>query len=243
MLAARSPAMHNSHFPAHSAQIGGRSPVFMSSPSARTRVKICGITRPEDGIRAALLGADAIGLVFYAPSPRAVSTSRAAEIAACLPPFVTRVGLFVNAAPAEVEAVLAGVRLDLLQFHGDESEADCLRFGYPYLKAISMRPELDVAAALAAYPNASGILLDAYHPAVPGGSGESFDWDRVPNERPVPIVLAGGLTPANVGDAVRAVRPYAVDVSSGVEAAKGIKDADKMAEFIRGVRRGDESRA
>ncbi len=234
--------MHNSRLPAHSAQIGGRSPGVMSSPSARTRVKICGITRPEDGVRAALLGADAIGLVFYAPSPRAVSVGRAAEIVASLPPFVTRVGLFVNAAPAEVAAVLEGVRLDLLQFHGEEHEVDCLGFGLPYLKAITMRPGLDVAAAVAAYPSASGILLDAYHPAVPGGSGESFDWDRVPNERPAPIVLAGGLTPANVAAAVRTVRPYAVDVSSGVEAAKGIKDADKMAEFIRGVRRGDESR-
>lgn len=213
------------------------------SLSARTRVKICGITRPEDGLRAALLGADAIGLVFYAPSPRAVSVERAAEIAAALPPFVTRVGLFVDASASEIEAVLAGVRLDLLQFHGEETEADCLRFNHPYLKAITMRPDRDVAAALRAYPSASGILLDAYHPAVPGGSGERFDWACVPRERPRPIVLAGGLHPGNVADAVRQVRPYAVDVSSGVEAAKGIKDATKMAEFIRGVQRGDESGA
>ncbi|HEY9199605.1 MAG TPA: phosphoribosylanthranilate isomerase [Gammaproteobacteria bacterium] len=213
------------------------------SLSTRTRVKICGITRPEDGLRAALLGADAVGLVFYPPSPRAVSIERAAEIAAALPPFVTRVGLFVDAAAGEIEAVLAGVRLDLLQFHGEETEADCLRFGHPYLKAITMRPDRDVAAALRAYPSASGILLDAYHPAVPGGSGERFDWACVPTERPRPIVLAGGLHPGNVADAVRQVRPYAVDVSSGVEAAKGIKDATKMAEFIRGVQRGDESGA
>ncbi|MBI5041254.1 MAG: phosphoribosylanthranilate isomerase [Gammaproteobacteria bacterium] len=213
------------------------------SPSARTRVKICGITRPEDGLEAARLGADAIGLAFYAPRPRAVSVGRAAEIAACLPPFVTRVGLFVDALPAEIEAVLAAVPLDLLQFHGDETEAECVRFGYPYLKAVSMRPDRDVVAALRAYPSANGFLLDAYHPAVPGGSGESFDWRRVPTDRPRPIVLAGGLTPDNVADAVRAVRPYAVDVSSGVEAAKGIKDVTKMAEFIRGVQRGDESGA
>ncbi|MBI5461265.1 MAG: phosphoribosylanthranilate isomerase [Gammaproteobacteria bacterium] len=213
------------------------------SPSARTRVKICGITRPEDGLEAARLGADAIGLVFYAPSPRAVSLERAAEIAAALPPFVTRVGLFVDAQPAEIEAVLAAVRLDLLQFHGDETEAECARFGYPYLKAVSMRPGRDIAAALRDYPSASGFLLDAYHPAVPGGSGECFDWERVPTGRARPIVLAGGLTPDNVAEAVRRVRPYAVDVSSGVEAAKGIKDATKMAEFIRGVRRGDESGA
>lgn len=194
-------------------------------------------------MQAAQLGADAIGLVFYAPSPRAVWVERAAEIAAGLPPFVTRVGLFVDAEPAEVEAVLAGVHLDLLQFHGNETETDCRRYGYPYLKAVSMRPGLDVAAAMGAFPSANGFLLDAYHPAVPGGSGESFDWGRVPTERLRPIILAGGLTPANVADAVRAVRPYAVDVSSGVEATKGIKDAVKMAEFIRGVRRGDESGA
>lgn len=194
-------------------------------------------------MQAALLGADAIGLVFYAPSPRAVTVERAAEIAAALPPFVTRVGLFVDALPAEVQAVLAAVRLDLLQFHGEETEADCLRFDYPYLKAISMRPGRDIAAALASYPSANGFLLDAFHPAVPGGSGESFDWGRVPTERPRPIVLASGLHAGNVAEAVRQVRPYAVDVSSGVEAAKGIKDVIKMAEFIRGVRRGDESGA
>jgi len=188
---------------------------------------------------AARLGVDAIGLVFYAPSPRAVTAERAIAIAAALPPFVTRVGLFVNAAPAEIEAVLAAVRLDLLQFHGDETEADCRRYGFPYLKAVSMRPDLDMGAALRAYPSASGFLLDAYHPALPGGSGERFDWARVPAESPQPIVLAGGLTPDNVAEAVRTVRPYAVDVSSGVEAAKGIKDVTKMAEFIRGVRRGD----
>lgn len=194
-------------------------------------------------MQAALLGADAIGLVFYAPSPRAVTVERAAEIVAALPPFVTRVGLFVDAQPAEIEAVLAAVSLDLLQFHGEETEADCLRFGYPYLKAISMRPGRDTAAAMSGYPSADGFLLDAYHPAVPGGSGESFDWGRVPAERPRPIVLAGGLHAGNIAEAVRQVRPYAVDVSSGVEAAKGIKDVSKMAEFIRGVRRGDESGA
>ncbi len=189
---------------------------------------------------AARLGADAIGLVFYAPSPRAVSAAQAAAIAAQLPPFVTRVGLFVNAAPAEIKAVLGVVHLDLLQFHGDEAEADCVAYGVPYIKALSMRPDLDVAAAMAAYPQASGILLDAYHPAVPGGSGECFDWARVPGAASQPIILAGGLTPDNVAEAVRAVRPYAVDVSSGVEAGKGSKDATKLADFFRGVRRGDD---
>lgn len=188
-------------------------------------------------------GADAIGLVFYAPSPRAVTPAQAAVIAAALPPFVARVGLFVDAQPREIEAVLAELHLDLLQFHGMETEADCRRFGRPYLKAISMKPGCDVAAALRAYPSAAGFLLDAYHPALPGGSGAVFDWERIPAQRDRPIVLAGGLTPDNVIEAVRRVRPYAVDVSSGVEAAKGIKDPDKMAEFIRGVRRGDETGA
>ncbi|MFN2308427.1 MAG: phosphoribosylanthranilate isomerase [Gammaproteobacteria bacterium] len=217
--------------------------MIAGSPVARTRVKICGITRPEDGLQAALLGADAIGLVFYAPSPRAVTAAQAAGIAAALPPFVTRVGLFVDAAATEIEAVLRALRLDLLQFHGDETEAECARFGYPYLKALRMRPGLDIAARMQAYPSASGFLLDAYHPALPGGSGEGFDWDRVPVVRPSPIVLAGGLDPGNVAEAVRRVRPYAVDVSSGVEAAKGIKDPAKLAEFIRGVHRGDHASA
>lgn len=205
----------------------------------RTRVKICGITRPEDGVRAAALGADAIGLVFHPQSPRVVTVARALEIGTALPPFVTRVGLFVDAAVAEVEAVLARVPLDLLQFHGEEPEAYCVQFGHPYLKAVRMRPERDVVAYMQSYPSASGFLLDAYHPAVAGGSGERFDWSRVPADRPAPIVLAGGLSPGNVTDAVRQVRPFAVDVSSGVEASKGIKDPAKMMEFVRGVQRAD----
>lgn len=214
-----------------------------SGPQQRTRVKICGITRPEDGLRAAELGADAIGLVFVAASPRAVNVAQAAGIVSGLPPFVTRVGLFVDAVAAQVEAVLKAVRVDLLQFHGDESEAYCAQFGLPYLKAVSMRPDRDVVAYMQGYPSAAGFLLDAYHPAVAGGSGERFDWGRVPGQRPHPIVLAGGLHAGNVTDAVRQVRPYAVDVSSGVESAKGIKDATKMAEFIRGVQRGDDESA
>ena len=210
-----------------------------SGPIARTRVKICGITCPEDGLLAADFGADAIGLVFVAASPRAVSPARAAEVVAALPPFITRVGLFVDAAAAEVEAVLGRVAVDLLQFHGDESAAYCRQFGRPYLKAVSMRPGRDVAAYMTEYPDAAGFLLDAYHPAVAGGSGEGFDWERVPAQRPRAIVLAGGLHAGNVADAVRRVRPFGVDVSSGVEASKGIKDATKMAEFIRGVQRAD----
>ena len=206
----------------------------------RTRVKICGITRPEDGVKAVQVGADAIGLVFYAKSPRAVSVAQAQAILAALPPFVTSVGLFVDAARDEVNNILRAVPLDLLQFHGEEPADQCRQFGRPYLKALSMRPDRDVAEAMRAYPDAAGILLDAYHPAMPGGSGEIFDWARVPVERSRPLVLAGGLTVDNVSEAIRQVRPFAVDVSSGVEAGKGIKDERKMTAFMRGVTRGDD---
>lgn len=200
----------------------------------RTRIKICGITRPEDAREAARLGADAIGLVFYAPSPRAVDIARAQAICAALPPFVTPVGLFVNAAEAEVQAVLEAVPLGLLQFHGDETPAECERYGRPYLKALRMAPGLDVAAAARRYGSATGILLDAWQPGVPGGTGQCFDWSRIP-ALDKPLVLAGGLTPDNVAEAIRTVRPWAVDVSGGVEAAKGIKDAALMAAFMQQV--------
>ncbi len=200
----------------------------------RTRVKICGITRPQDALAAAEAGADAIGLVFYARSPRAVEVEQAAVLCAALPPFVTTVGLFVDPAAEQVRKVLARVPLDLLQFHGQETADFCRGFGRPYLKALTMRPGADIAAEAAAYGDATGILLDAWHPAVPGGSGETFDWDRIP-PLPRPLVLAGGLGPGNVAEAVRRVRPWAVDVSSGVEAEKGIKDAARIAAFIRGV--------
>ncbi len=214
-----------------------------SGPGVRTRVKICGITRPEDGLRAARLGFDAIGLVFVAASPRAVSAAQAAGIAAALPPFVTRVGLFVDADVVQVEDVLNRVALDLLQFHGNESAVYCEQFNRPYIKAVSMRPDCDVLSAMAAHPHAAGFLLDAYHPAVAGGSGKQFDWERIPPECAQSIVLAGGLHPSNVALAIRQVRPYAVDVSSGVESAKGIKDATKMTEFMLGVQRGDHESA
>ena len=203
----------------------------------RTRVKICGITRPEDGVEAARLGADAIGLVFYANSPRVVDCERAAEIAASLPPFVTTVGLFVDPSADEVEAVLARVPLDMIQFHGDESPEFCARFGRPYLKAIRMRESVDLVTVQERYRDARGLLLDTYQSDVPGGTGESFNWAWVPVGLTSHIVLAGGLTPENVGTAIKQVRPYAVDVSGGVEAAKGIKDAAKMAAFIGEVRR------
>ena len=201
----------------------------------RTRVKICGITRVEDARQAAQLGADAIGLVFYPPSPRNVTIDQAQEIAVSLPPFVSRVGLFVDAEPQDIESVLALVSLDLLQFHGNETAEQCRRYGRPYIKAIRMTPGLDLAAAIDAYTDASGILLDTHSDSVAGGSGEAFDWRRVPAGLEQTLILAGGLDADNVGSAIAAVHPYAVDVSSGVEQQKGIKDAAKMAAFINEV--------
>jgi len=201
----------------------------------RTRVKICGITRPEDGSEAARLGADAIGLVFYAPSPRAVTVAQAQAVCAALPPFVSVVGLFVDAPAAEVLEVLQAVPLDVLQFHGDEAPAYCAAFGRPYLKALRMRDGLDVAAEARRYAEAQGLLLDTYVAGAAGGTGQAFDWRRVPQGLEQPLILAGGLTPDNVAAAITIARPYGVDVSGGVEQAKGIKSAAKMAAFMRGV--------
>jgi phosphoribosylanthranilate isomerase len=203
--------------------------------NVRTRIKICGITRAEDALAAALAGADAIGLVFYNPSPRAVTTAQARAIIRDLPPFVTTVGLFVDASAAEVNQVLEQVPLDLLQFHGNEPPEFCAGFGRPYLKAIRMRPGLDVAAEADRFGSASGILLDTYSDRQAGGSGETFDWNQVPAHLGKAMVLAGGLTISNVADAVRQLRPFAVDVSSGVEREKGIKDPDKINAFIQQV--------
>jgi len=203
----------------------------------RTRIKICGITRPQDGQDAAYLGADAIGLVFYAPSPRAVSVEQAKAICDALPAFVTRVGLFVNADRNEINTVLAEVPLDLLQFHGDETPADCEGYDRPYIKALRMAADVDVMAEAETYDQAAGILLDSYEAGVPGGTGQTFDWQRVPAGIKQPVILAGGLNPRNVATAVERVRPYAVDVSGGVETAKGIKDKGKMTAFINEVLR------
>lgn len=200
------------------------------------RSKICGITRIEDALIAAEAGADAIGLVFYAKSPRAVSVQQAQAIIAALPPFVTSVGLFVNAGRDELNAILEVVPLDLLQFHGDEAPGFCDGFNRPYIKALRVRSGEDVAARIEAYGQASGILLDTYVPGVPGGTGLAFDWALVPQDLSVPIILAGGLTSENVRNAIEQVRPYAVDVSGGVEAGKGIKDAGKVRAFVRAVR-------
>ncbi|WP_271411712.1 phosphoribosylanthranilate isomerase [Pseudomonas sp. Q1-7] len=200
------------------------------------RIKICGITRVEDALAAVAAGADALGFVFYAKSPRAVTPAQASAIIAALPPFVTTVGLFVDMPRPELRALLAEVPLDLLQFHGDETSADCAGYGRPYIKALRIKPGDEVAAAISRYPEASGVLLDTFVPGTPGGTGEAFDWSLVPRDPAKPLILAGGLTPENVGEAVRQVRPYAVDVSGGVEASKGIKDAAKIQTFIQRAR-------
>lgn len=202
------------------------------------RSKICGITRVEDALAAAAAGADAIGLVFYAKSPRAVSVEQARQIIAALPPFVTTVGLFVDAGRDELRQILAQVPLDLLQFHGDESAEQCEGHGRPYIKALRVRAGDDVAAQVARYPGAVGVLLDTFVEGVPGGTGLAFDWSLVPAGLAKPVILAGGLTPENVAAAIARVRPYAVDVSGGVESAKGIKDADKVRAFIRAAQGG-----
>ncbi|MCY1276428.1 N-(5'-phosphoribosyl)anthranilate isomerase [compost metagenome] len=200
------------------------------------RIKICGITRIEDALAAIAAGADALGFVFYARSPRAVTPAQASAIIAALPPFVTTVGLFVDMPRAELTRLLSEVPLDLLQFHGDEGPDDCAGYGRPYIKALRVKAGDDVAAAIARYPAASGILLDTFVAGTPGGTGEAFDWSLVPQDAAKPLILAGGLTPENVADAVRQVRPYAVDVSGGVEASKGIKDAAKIQAFIQQAR-------
>ncbi len=205
----------------------------------RTRIKICGITQPQDGQVAATAGVDAIGLVFYPPSPRAVVPDQARTIIAALPPFTTVVGLFVDPDPAYVTAVLATVPLDVIQFHGDEPPLFCSSFNRPYIKAVAMGPDLDLAGYGQRYQGAQGILVDTYRPGIPGGTGECFNWDWLPQTRDFPLILAGGLTPTNVMEALRRVRPYAVDVSSGVELAKGIKDSGRIASLVKAVAQGD----
>lgn len=204
----------------------------------RTRIKICGITRPEDARSAVELGADAIGLVFYPPSPRNVGIDLAWQIARVVPPFVTLVGLFVNESKLAVRRVLEAVPIQLLQFHGDEDEAYCRSFSAPYVKAARVRPGLDLVKCAAAYPTAQGLLLDAFAEGY-GGTGQTFDWSLVPADLPLPAILSGGLDAANVAEAISRLRPWAVDVSSGVESSKGIKDRQKMAAFVAGVKDAD----
>jgi len=208
----------------------------------RTRVKICGLTRESDLAAAVAACADGIGLVFYGPSPRAVTAEQARALVAALPPLVTSVGLFVDAEPDFVRSVLARVPLAMLQFHGEESPTYCDAFHQPWIKAIRMRPETDLWALTRRYRDARGLLLDTYDPATVGGTGRRFDWDLIPGWLAPRIILAGGLNPGNVAEAIRRVGPYAVDVSGGVESAKGIKDRAKLEAFLRGVREGDDNR-
>ena len=204
-----------------------------------TRIKICGITRVEDALAAARSGADAIGLVFYEPSPRHVSVAHAAHLAGILPPFVTAVGLFVNAEADFVRKVLDCVPLDMLQFHGDESPEYCAQFSKPYIKAIRVKAGVDLLQCASDFRAARGLLLDAHVNGKPGGTGATFDWTLIPQQLPLPVILSGGLDAQNVAAAIKQVRPYAVDVSSGVEASKGIKDAAKIAAFINEVKNID----
>jgi phosphoribosylanthranilate isomerase len=205
----------------------------------KTAVKICGITRVQDALTAAHCGAHAIGLVFYRPSPRYVTPETAAGIVRALPPFVTAVGLFVDAAAEEVREIAARTRIQMIQFHGSETPEFCARFELPYLKAVRVRPEVDLLQYARDFRSAKALLLDAFKEGLHGGTGAVFDWDLIPPALPLPVVLSGGLHPENVAEAIRRVRPWAVDVSSGVEASKGIKDASRVEAFVNGVRDAD----
>lgn len=200
----------------------------------RTRVKICGMTRRQDADFAAKSGADAIGLVFYPPSPRAISIAQAKQIVAGLAPFVSVVALFVDPAPEQVLECLDALPIDIIQFHGDEPASFCEQFGKPYVKAIRMKPGTDLISLAQQYASAKALLLDAYQPGVPGGTGQSFDWSMVADVGK-PLILAGGLNADNVQQAIQQVRPFAVDVSGGVESEKGIKSHDKISAFMREV--------
>lgn len=204
----------------------------------RTRIKICGLTREQDAQAAVAAGADALGFVFYPLSPRYLDIETAAALVRKVPPFVTRVGLFVNPDPQVLADTLAAVPLDVIQYQGDEPPEFCEGFGRPYVKVARMRPGIDLVEFARSYPSARGLLLDAYVESY-GGAGQMFDWSLVPKDLPLPVVVAGGLTAANVGSAVRQLRPWGVDVSSGVEVAKGIKDAEKINAFVAAVRDAD----
>ena len=204
-----------------------------------TAVKICGITRIDDALAAARFGAYALGFVFHAKSPRNVPPAHAAEIVRALPPFITAVGLFVNPDARDVERVLDQVPLDQLQFHGEETPAFCGQFRVSYIKAVRVRAGLDLLQYAQLYSTARGLLLDAFIAGAHGGTGTAFDWNLIPRALPLPVILSGGLNPENVADALRRIRPWAVDVSSGVEASPGVKDPLKIAAFIKEVRSAD----
>ncbi len=201
------------------------------------RIKFCGITREQDALAAVALGVDALGFVFHEPSPRYIEPARAADIVRALPPFVSTVGLFVNAPQDCVQRIVEQVGLSLVQYHGDETPVECRYAPRPWIKALRVRPELDLVAVAASYVGASALLYDVYDETVYGGSGKTFDWTRLGTASVMPAILAGGLTPANVARAIQVARPYAVDVSGGIESAKGVKDHDKMQRFIAEVRR------
>ena len=203
------------------------------------RIKVCGITRVEDALVAARCGADAVGLVFYKQSPRYVTTKQAKQVVDALPPFVTVVGLFVNSEVELIREIMASVPLDMLQFHGDESPEFCGQFAHPYLKAIRVKAGVDLLQCASDFDSAKGLLLDAHVDGIHGGTGTAFDWTLIPSELPLPLILSGGLALGNISAAIKQVKPYAVDVSSGVEASKGIKDATKIEAFINEVKRVD----
>jgi phosphoribosylanthranilate isomerase len=205
-----------------------------------TRVKICGLRDPAHARVAADAGADAIGLVFYGPSPRCVTIEEAARVTAALPAFVTSVALFVNEKPEEIRRVIAGATIDLLQFHGDDPPAFCAQFGKPFVRAVRMEKGVDLLEYARRFSAARALLLDAHVPGTPGGTGTTFDWAAIPRDVPMPLILSGGLEASNVSAAIREARPWAVDVSSGVEASRGVKDPAKIVDFIRKVR--DEDR-
>lgn len=199
---------------------------------SRIRIKVCGICTAGDAATAVRAGADAIGMVFYPESPRFLSISQARDITSRMPPFVSAVGLFVNSSYQEVCAVLSEVKLELLQFHGDEDEAFCDSFDLPYIKALRVKAGTDLYEQCRRYDSARGVLLDSYKKGVPGGTGETFDWDLIPHDLPLPVILAGGLNSNNVKQAIRTIKPWAVDVSSGVEKSPGKKDPEKITQFI-----------
>lgn len=209
------------------------------TPVQRTRIKFCGLTRRQDVAAAVAMGVDAIGFVMWPDSKRAISLEQLAQLAADVPAFVTRVGLFVDQPDATIAACLP--HLDLLQFHGDEPPQLCERYDRPWIKAFRMREDLDLMATAKRYGNASGLLLDAYRPGVPGGTGDTFDWSRIPANLPKPVILAGGLVADNAGTAVQRVAPHALDVSGGIESAPGIKDATRMQAFVNAVRAANQT--
>ena len=212
---------------------------WASSPVALTRIKICGITRPEDALAAVNSGANAIGLVFYARSPRAVTVAQALKITAVVPPFVSVVALFVDEPADNISRIVESVPIDLIQFHGDEPADFCQQFGRPWIKALRVKPGVDLAGYCREYQAARGILLDSWQEGVPGGTGKTFDWRLAASKVSLPVILAGGLNEGNVAAAMAALRPAAVDVSGGVERSPGVKDPEKIQTFITAVHAAD----